>query len=185
MNGPLKLMVPLVAALALAACNGGSSSMPGTAGQSTAQAQNAGHFHQLLQDEHVKQVCADDGPGTAMCSLSCAPTSRRRRIQRAQNRVCILPTSRLAYNLPATKGGGQIVAIVDAYDNPNIAKDLKNLPCGFRPANRKFHKVQSKGGKEKLPHGRCRLGLGGRPRRRDGLRKLSKLHHLPDRGQLD
>ena len=35
-------MVPLVAALAMAACNGGSSSMPGTAGQSTLQAQNAG-----------------------------------------------------------------------------------------------------------------------------------------------
>ena len=36
-----------------------------------------------------------------------------------------------AYNLPATKGAGQIVAIVDAYDNPNIASDLKTYRAEF------------------------------------------------------
>ena len=50
MNATARLMVPLVAALAIAACNGGSSTMPGTTGQSTAQAPNAAHSQQLPQD---------------------------------------------------------------------------------------------------------------------------------------
>ncbi len=106
MNGPLKLMVPLVAALALAACNGGSSSMPGTAGQSTAQAQNAGHSHQLLQDEHVKQVCPDDGPGTARC-FALVRTDIAPQTYPAGSEPGLHPADfQAAYNLPATKGRG-------------------------------------------------------------------------------
>lgn len=62
-----------------------------------------------------------------------------------------------AYGLPSTAdGGGQTVAIVDAYDDPNVEKDLAvyrkfyGLPkCSI--ANGCFRKVNQKGGHKKFP----------------------------------
>ncbi len=151
MNGPLKLMVPLVAALAIAACNGGSSSMPGTAGQTTLQAQNAGRFQQLLRDEHVQPACPDDGPGTARC-FSLVRTDIAPQTYPAASEPGLHPADfQAAYNLPATKGGGQIVAIVDAYDNPNIAKDLKTYRAEFGLPTANFTKYNQKGQKKNYP----------------------------------
>ncbi len=51
-----------------------------------------------------------------------------------------------AYNLPSSsKGNGQIVAIVDAYDNPNVASDLAEYRStyGLPPAN--FTKFNQRG----------------------------------------
>ena len=51
-----------------------------------------------------------------------------------------------AYNLPSSsKGTGQIVAIVDAYDNPNVASDLAEYRShfGLPPAN--FTKYNQEG----------------------------------------
>lgn len=56
------------------------------------------------------------------------------------------------YSLDLSKGGGQTVAIVDAYDNPNAEKDLATfrsvykLP-GCTTANGCFRKVNQRGGK--------------------------------------
>jgi hypothetical protein len=63
------------------------------------------------------------------------------------------------YNLPSsTKGSGQIVAIVDPYDNPNVASDLAAYRAEFGLGTAKFHKIQSGGPNEQLSNGKHRLG---------------------------
>jgi subtilase family serine protease len=57
-----------------------------------------------------------------------------------------------AYNLPSSrKGQGQIVAIVDAYDNPNVASDLATYRSyfGLPPAN--FTKYNQEGQTSNYP----------------------------------
>jgi subtilase family serine protease len=57
-----------------------------------------------------------------------------------------------AYNLPSSsKGSGQIVAIVDAYDNPNVASDLAKYRSyfGLPPAN--FYKYNQYGEQGNYP----------------------------------
>jgi subtilase family serine protease len=64
-----------------------------------------------------------------------------------------------AYNLPSSsKGKGQIVAIVDAYDNPNVASDLAvyRSHFGLPPAN--FTKYNQEGQQGNYPMGN--LGWG-------------------------
>ncbi len=65
MNAPLKLAVPLLAALAVAACNaGGSSNLPG----STAQTVSQGHSVPYWQSENLaRRVCPEVQPGYAQC----------------------------------------------------------------------------------------------------------------------
>jgi subtilase family serine protease len=62
-----------------------------------------------------------------------------------------------AYALPAVGGKGQTIAIVDAYDNPNVEKDLAAYRAAYglpacTTANHCFTKVDQRGGK-KYPDG--------------------------------
>jgi len=64
---------------------------------------------------------------------------------------------RAAYKLPKTGGKGQTIAIVDAYDNPNVESNLKSYRKAFKlsactTANKCFRKVDQRGGK-KYPEG--------------------------------
>jgi subtilase family serine protease len=59
-----------------------------------------------------------------------------------------------AYNLPSSsKGSGQIVAIVDAYDNPNAAADLAEYRSYFGLPAAKFYKYNQSGGQNGYPEG--------------------------------
>jgi subtilase family serine protease len=59
-----------------------------------------------------------------------------------------------AYNLPsASKGAGQIVAVVDAYDNPNVASDLANYRSYFGLPAATFYKYNQNGGQNNYPKG--------------------------------
>jgi subtilase family serine protease len=59
-----------------------------------------------------------------------------------------------AYNLPSsTKGSGQIVAIVDAYDNPNIASDLAFYRSYFGLPAANFTKYNEEGQTGDYPQG--------------------------------
>jgi subtilase family serine protease len=65
-----------------------------------------------------------------------------------------------AYNLPSSsKGKGQIVAIVDAYDNPNVASDLAayRKHFGLPPAN--FTKYNQEGQQGNYPKGNDGWGV--------------------------
>ena len=51
-----------------------------------------------------------------------------------------------AYNLPSmSKGSGQIVAVVDAYDNPNVASDLAAYRRYYGLPKGKFYKFNQHG----------------------------------------
>ncbi|MGC1379477.1 MAG: S8 family serine peptidase [Candidatus Baltobacteraceae bacterium] len=57
-----------------------------------------------------------------------------------------------AYHLPSsTKGGGQIVAIVDAYDNPHVASDLATYRAYYGLPSANFSKFNQKGVQGKYP----------------------------------
>jgi subtilase family serine protease len=59
-----------------------------------------------------------------------------------------------AYNLPsATKGKGQIVAIVEAYDNPRVAKDLAKYRATFKLSKAIFTKYNQEGQTSNYPAG--------------------------------
>src|SRR5579871_6584461 len=59
-----------------------------------------------------------------------------------------------AYNLPSSsKGKGQIVAVVDAYDNPNVASDLAAYRSRFGMAAPKFYKYNQIGQRGHYPKG--------------------------------
>lgn len=59
-----------------------------------------------------------------------------------------------AYALPSsTKGKGQIVAIVDAYDNPHVASDLAEYRSTFKLPTAKFTKYNQEGQTGDYPKG--------------------------------
>ncbi|MGA9019692.1 MAG: hypothetical protein WB438_12280 [Candidatus Cybelea sp.] len=130
MKVPLKLVAPLVAALAIAACNGGGNpTMPGASGQMGAQV--AHHIPQWQATHSAVPACAGSRIGQAQCDVLIAT--------RVHRDGAGLSAANLedAYKLPsAKKGKGASVYIVDAYDNPNVASDfamyrsVMGLPVG-------------------------------------------------------
>lgn len=57
-----------------------------------------------------------------------------------------------AYNLPSkSKGAGQIVAVVDAYDNPNVASDLATYRSHFHLSPANFTKYNQDGQESNYP----------------------------------
>ncbi len=154
MNGTIKFAAPLVAVLAMAACNaGGSSSMPGT-GQSVApQAQRipdwqakgtakaaCGTPHYPDVAQCLALIQSKDGISPAVAGW--APTDIETR-----------------YNLPITKGSGQIVAIVDAYDNPNVASDLAAYRTNYGLGTANFTKYNQNGQTSNYPSGSTGWGV--------------------------
>ncbi|MGA8576155.1 MAG: hypothetical protein WB609_10825 [Candidatus Cybelea sp.] len=120
MNGTIKLVAPLLAALAVAACNaGGNSNLPVTAGQSSTQSQRSNSPE--WQAKNLATAACPQVKGVPACMAL------------IQSKSGISPDVagwapadfQARYHLPSsTNGSGQIVAIVDAYDNPNVASDL-------------------------------------------------------------
>jgi hypothetical protein len=55
------------------------------------------------------------------------------------------------YNLPITKGAGQIVAIVDAGDNPNTSSDLSTYRSTFGLGTATFNKYNQEGQQSNYP----------------------------------
>jgi subtilase family serine protease len=64
-----------------------------------------------------------------------------------------------AYNLPLSKGDGQIVAIVDAFDNPDVESDLATYRAKFGLGKAKFHKFNQKGEQGNYPRADANWGV--------------------------
>lgn len=138
MNRSLKFAVTLLASLAIAACStGGSSNMPATAGAPVASVD--GHGNKLGH--------ACNGPrndGHMQCDVLVEkidplyPGWKPADIQ-------------AAYKLPITKGAGQIVAIVDAFDNPNVASDLDTYRTAYNLGKADFTKYNQRGQTKNYP----------------------------------
>jgi subtilase family serine protease len=147
MNGLLKLAAPLVTAIAVGACNAGSStSIPGAIGQSTQGSQSS---------ERATPVCAGSRIGRAQCDLLLLPGDNH------DTAKGWTPADlEAAYNLPSSsKGSGQIVAIVDAYDNPNVASDLAEYRSYFGLPTANFTKYNQDGQQGNYPKGNQNWGL--------------------------
>ena len=151
MHGTLKLFAPFAAAVAIASCNAGGFSVPGVIGQSASatppipqwQAQNLAH-----------RACPEAGPGEVQCQLLILNKSPQDKEPGWGARDI-----EAAYNLPSSsKGSGQIVAIVDAYDNPNVATDLAVYRRQYGLPKAKFYKYNQDGQQSHYPKGNTGWG---------------------------
>jgi len=152
----VKLLAPLVAALAVAACNaGGSSNVPGTAGQ----ASSASSSRSVMTEWQAKGLAKPACPQV---------TGRPTCLALIQSKSGISPAVsgwapsdfQTRYNLPSsTNGKGQIVAIVDAYDNPNVASDLAAYRSLFGLGTANFTKYNQQGQKKNYPRGSTGWGI--------------------------
>jgi hypothetical protein len=147
MKLPLRILATLGVALAVSACNaGGSSSMPGAASKSA---------QGLPLSGRATPVCVGSRIGQAQCDLLLLPGVEH-------NTPAGWTSSNLeaAYNLPSSsKGSGQIVAIVDAYDNPNVASDLAEYRSYFGLPTANFTKYNQDGQQGNYPEANQSWGL--------------------------
>jgi hypothetical protein len=154
MNGLLRLGAPLLAALAVAACNaGGSSTMPGTPGGMTA---GGAALPNWLVSNSAKPACAGSRIGHAQCEVlleNAGPLQPAVAGWGANN-------IEAAYNLPSsTNGSGQIVAIVDAYDNPDVASNIATYRSEYGLPAANFTKYNQNGQQSNYPRGSVGWGL--------------------------
>jgi subtilase family serine protease len=63
------------------------------------------------------------------------------------------------YKLPVSQGSGQIVALVDAYDNPNVGSDVAKYRSQFGLGTGSFTKYNQKGQTSNYPPGNHNWGL--------------------------
>ncbi|HEX3670151.1 MAG TPA: S8 family serine peptidase [Candidatus Cybelea sp.] len=153
MKEPVKLLAPLVAVLALAACNaGGSSTVPGAPGEAasarsaTPEWQTKGLAKPACPQVTGRPTCLaliESKSGISPSVSGWAPSDFQTR-----------------YNLPSsTNGSGQIVAIVDAYDNPNVATDLAAYRTQFGLGTANFAKYNQQGQMKNYPRGSTGWGI--------------------------
>ncbi|MBV8498206.1 MAG: S8 family serine peptidase [Candidatus Eremiobacteraeota bacterium] len=138
----MKVAAPLFVALAFAGCNaGGSPNVPGGFAQSSGPSQALGS-----EASGYAPVCTDPRPGYMNCDALIATTL-------PPGVAGLTPADfQKAYELPSkTKGAGQIVAIVDAYDNPKVASDLSAYRKNFGLGTAKFAKYNQLGQKKNYP----------------------------------
>jgi subtilase family serine protease len=139
--------------LAVSACNanGGSSSAPGGA-QRSAEVQSFAR----MQYPYGMAVAACTGSrrGMAQCDALAKPEPAGAVTGYGPQDL------QAAYNLPsATKGAGQIVAIVDAYDNPHVASDLAAYRSHFSLPGANFTKYNQDGKVGNYPRGDVGWGV--------------------------
>ena len=178
MNGTFKLVAPLVAALTIAACNGGSSNMPGTTGMTGTSGQS------VVSHSHPMPQWQAQGLAHAACPQVIGRPTCLALISDRVSPACVGATCgwspidfQTRYNLPITKGSGNIVAIVDAGDNPNAATDIAEYRTEYGLGTAKFFKYNQDRPTEQLPKLHGLVGRD-RSRHRDGLCRLSALHDL-------
>lgn len=154
MNRWIKFAAPLFATLAIAACNaGGVTSMPGTSQAISSQAR----FVPDWEAKHLAhRACTDTRPGYAECDVL---------IENGRGQPMIAGWQPIdfqkRYALPSgTNGAGQIVAIVDAYDQANAATDLATYRTMFGLGTANFTKYNQLGQKKNYP-GTCVGQSGG------------------------
>jgi subtilase family serine protease len=145
-KGPLKLVAPFVAALAVAACSaGGSSTMPVSGGAIGAQAM---HIPMWQATHSARAACGGSRIGQAQCDVL-IENGGAHSLYAGWSAASL----EAAYNLPITKGKGQNVYIVDAYDNPDVVNDFaayrkgQGLPVG------KINKYNQSGQTSNYPSG--------------------------------
>ena len=153
MRGSLKLVAPFVVALALAGCNTGGQSVPAMIGQPTSEARA---IPQWQAQNLAHRACPQATAGKVQCQLLILNENSQRRGSSPQLKVSGWGADDIetAYNLPSSsKGLGQIVSVVDAFDNPNVASDLAVYRRYYGLPKAKFYKYNQDGQQSHYPKG--------------------------------
>ena len=118
--------------------------MPATIGQSTSEARA---IPQWQAQNLAHRACPEARPGEMQCELLILNKSPQDKEPGWGARDI-----EAAYNLPSSsKGSGQIVAIVDADDNPNVASDLAVYRRHYGLPKAKFYKYNQDGQQSHYP----------------------------------
>lgn len=139
---------------ALAACGANGNGVPATAGNALSHIAHRGAAY-AYSGNAVRACPTTENPDVAECAALI------RTDMPARPNVAGYDPSDLqsAYNLPSsTNGNGQIVAVVDAYDDPNAASDLATYRSEFglpacNTSNPCFEKVNEEGQQSNYPAG--------------------------------
>ncbi|MFZ0032368.1 MAG: hypothetical protein WAK84_10890 [Candidatus Cybelea sp.] len=154
MSGTMKLAAPLLVALAVAACSsGGSSSVPGMTGSSGQAGRSLPVGTRLHPSWELKGIATAACPQVVGVTTCTALTVNGSKSLTTPSGWAPSDLQK-AYKLPSsTKGSGQIVAIVDAYDNPNISSDLNAYRSQFGLGTVTFTKYNQEGQTSNYPSG--------------------------------
>ncbi len=156
MKSQLRFFLPMLAVLAVAACNaGGTSNVPSSQSQSSL----SGRPMPQWQAKHLaRRACPDAPLGYMHCDVL---IESKNGAGPATNVAGLTPANLQArYNLPSSKdGAGQVVAIVDAYDNPDAATDLATYRTNFGLGKAKFTKYNQEGQTSNYPQGSSGWGV--------------------------
>ncbi|MFY9885858.1 MAG: S8 family serine peptidase [Candidatus Cybelea sp.] len=148
---PLKLAAQLVAVFLMTACNGGGSS---NVSPLVPEAQIPARTPEWQATGAARAACPLQPPPRAHCD-ALLMNGAHKSIAGWQAADFLA-----AYNLPpASKGSGELVAVVDAYDNPNAAADLAAYRAAFHLGSSKFAKYNQKGQKKNYPATNSGWGL--------------------------
>ncbi|MGA8575249.1 MAG: hypothetical protein WB609_06090 [Candidatus Cybelea sp.] len=160
MKAPVKLVVPLAAALAIAACNSsGSPSVPGSTGTSSSTSQVQFPLHGPTPQWIAKNLAKPACPQVIGKPTCLALIESKSGISRTVSGWAPIDFQ-TRYHLPSgTNGSGQIVAIVDAYDNPNVASDMAAYRTEFNLGTGNFHKYNQYGEQSNYPSGSVGWGV--------------------------
>jgi subtilase family serine protease len=155
-KGPLKLIVPLAAALGVAACSaGGSSNVPSVSGVAGL---SAAHVPQWALSHTIKPACSGSRVGQAQCDVLIQASSNVKVHQAYAGWGA--PDLEKAYNLPSSSGGkGQVVGIVDAYDNPDVVSDFNSYRSGMGLPSATLNKYNQTGQQSNYPQGSPNWGV--------------------------
>jgi subtilase family serine protease len=153
-NGSLKLVAPLVAALAVAACNaGGSSNIPSTAGSSQT-ASSAKQFVPEWQAKHqARRACSELEHGLR-CQVLLATKGITPNCSPSGGTCGWRPVDFVTrYNLSASEGNGsgQVVALIEAGDLSSAASDLSTYRSAFNLGSAPFAKYNQQGEQYNYP----------------------------------
>jgi hypothetical protein len=145
-------LLGVVSGVLFSGCGGGSSNVP-FAGSTAAQGGMASVPQ--VQAGHSERRACPETPGHPQCEVLIMNT------RVAPNVAGWAPSNlQAAYNLPSSsKGSGQIVAVVIAYDNPNVASDLAAYRSHFGLPAANFYKYNQTGQQGNYPKGSTSWGV--------------------------
>lgn len=159
MTRTLNVVATTIGLLALAACDAnGSFGEPRTTGQSDAAAQAAEHAR--IWGPNVVAACPERRRGEVECAALIRVGPPIMPAGGSGPDGGFTPAQlQAAYNLPSgSQGYGQTVAIVDAYDNPNVASDVAFFRSYFGLPAANFIKYNQEGQTGSYPAGNVGWG---------------------------
>jgi hypothetical protein len=151
-NRTFKLLVPLAAALAIAACSaGGSPNMPSSAASS--QLRSAMTQVPEWQAKHEARAVCPQAVGKPVCQVLLAHTGADPNCSPSSSCGWTPAQLEKAYNLTSSlgKGSGQIVAVIEAGDESTASTDLATYRTEYGLGTASFFKYNETGQQSNYP----------------------------------